>query len=174
MLWQQAVFGRQRFICESLRPKILQNKESFFVYGSRSAQLGCSLHCTLDHWDRPGCHFISIGAIFPVSSICFPWVQQIRWRSMLVKKKMQQNNTKSSWFFKEWAFLSCSYAAIAEIIEEEKKWKRTAVLHLSFSSPGQHMCEASTFWDFPSCWSRWCQLTPRCAGRSFIRWYDLL
>lgn len=48
------------------------------------------------------------------------------------------------------------------------------MLHLSFSSPAQHMCEASTFWDFPSCWSRWCQLTPRCAGHSFIRWYDLL
>lgn len=82
-----------------------KNEDSFFVYGSRFPLLGCSVHCTLDHWDLPGCHFISIQAIFPRQrrALCMsPWVQQILSRSQSMKKK--QNYTKSSWILKDWGF----------------------------------------------------------------------
>lgn len=117
MLWQLASFfffflvffgvsGDKGLSVKLSRPKILQNKDSFFVYGSRFPQLGCSLHCTLDHWDLPGCHFISIQTIFPVNiSICFPCECNRSFREVRMSLSKKRNKIISEIWISESFFL---------------------------------------------------------------------
>lgn len=93
------------------------------------------------------------------------------------KKKRKQNYTKSSWILKDWGFFFFFFIihTVTAEIREEKKNKREQQCYIWVSHHQHSTCvKPQLFWDFPSCRSRWCQLTPRCAGHSFMRWYDLL